>query len=143
MPVRVRFPSEAHDPSRIFSERDFCFVIYLGTTTPYLCSNKDTHYGTKTNKIDDEPHGFSPQGSYTSFVADSSLKRGYFKDNSSIFYVSSLKLVDFKDERCMAVEVKLQFGKLHVTCRAAKPAQAINASTACERNCLNKHKYSL
>ena len=93
--------------------------------------------------VDDEPHGFSPQGPSASFVADSSLKRGYFKDNSSIFYVSSLKLADFKDERCMAAEVKVQLGKLHVTLRAAKPAQAINASTACERNGLNSHKHSL
>ena len=76
-------------------------------------------------------------------MADSSLKRGYFKDNSSIFYVSSLKLVDFKDERCMAAEAKVQLGKLHVTCPAAEPAQAINADTACERNGLNSHKHSL
>ena len=93
--------------------------------------------------VDDEPHGFSRQDSSAIFVADSSLKRGYFKDNSSIFYVSSLKLVDFKDERCMAAEAKVQLGKLHVTWPAAEPAQAINASTACERNCLNSHKRSL
>ena len=62
----------------------------------------------------------------------SSLKRGCFKDNSSIFYVSSLKLADFKDERYKAAEFKVQLGKFHVTWRAAIPAQAINASTACE-----------
>ena len=60
----------------------------------------------------------------------SSLKRGCFKDNSSIFCVPSLKLADFKDERCMAAEVKVQLGKLHVIWRAAKPEQAINASSA-------------
>ena len=76
--------------------------------------------------VDDEPHGFSRQDSSAIFVADSSLKRGYFKD-----------------ERCMAAEVKVQLGKLHMTVRAAKPAQAINASTACERNGLNSHKHSL
>ena len=60
----------------------------------------------------------------------SSLKRGCFKDNSSIFCVSSLKLADFKDERYKAAEVKVRIGKFHVTWRAAKPAQAINASSA-------------
>ena len=56
----------------------------------------------------------SKQDSSASFAADSSLKRGRFKDNSSIFYVSSLQLADFKDERYKAAEVKVQLGRLHV-----------------------------
>ena len=43
----------------------------------------------------------------------------------------------------MAAEVKVQLGKLHVTWRAAKPAQDINASSACARNGSNSHKHSL